>query len=253
MTSSVVRWIGSVFDVGVDTVKLSYPMGSGSRFNSLLSQCSDVQTGAREYRFGEFRSRPLDCGSTGAVQWRVWRHPELRAAIVEKGVPGSSATLVYEGSVPKELGVSGAAPGGCVEILDTELRRLFRESGLRYLQRGVVRRCDLTHDEPDPERDLLKAALGWMPHPRSRYVQSVHDDRSSQGHTVFQHNKTRGVRVYDKFHECGEEWARDLTRVEYQVRGAWLEKYGIALGCDWDRLEGRVLAPLVADLKERVS
>jgi len=189
----------------------------------------------------------------GPVRYRSWSHPGLRVPITLKGVPGSSVALVYEGSVPKELGVYGAASGDCIDILDTYIRGLLRDAGLRYVPRGRVRRLDLTCDELDPDGELRHAALGWMPHERSRYVQSVHDDRTSTGHTVFQHNKTRGVRVYDKYHECKEPWALDLTRIEYQVRGLWLEKYGIQLGCDWDDLEERVLVPLVADLKERAG
>jgi len=238
--------------VGVDTVKLSYPLGTGAVLDDLVLSMRDPD-GKPFHAIGQFWSGNNSAGTMGPVRYRSWSHPGLRVPITVKGVPGSSVALVYEGSVPKELGVLGAAEGDCVDILDSYIRRLLRESGLRFMPRGRVRRLDLTQDEFDPDGWLRSAALGWMPHERSRYVQSVHDDRTSTGHTVFQHNKTRGVRVYDKYHESKEEWARGLTRIEYQVRGAWIDKYGIELGCDWRALEGRILRPLVADLKERAG
>jgi len=238
--------------VGVDTVRLSYSFGTGERWSDLVSRGVDSEGRAIE-QVGGFSSRRHDSGSVGPVWWRTYAHDGLRNSFTIKGVRGSSVVGLYEGSVPKELGVCGAAPADCVDVLDTYLRGLLREAGLLYVHRGAVRRCDLTFDASDPDGLLRLAALGWNPHKRSRYTQAVHDDRATEGHTVFQHNKTRGVRVYDKFHECGEDWAKDLTRIEYQVRGDWLEKYGIAVGCDWDAVERSYLGPLVADLTGRAA
>jgi len=237
-----------VNDVGVDTVKLSYPFGSGEVLDGLISADRD-ETGNRILRLGEFTSKVHNAGSNGPVRYRSWSHPNLRASVVIKGVPGSSVAAVYEGSLPKELGLCGAAPGECVGVLDSYIRGLFRETGLRFMPRPKLRRVDLTHDIHDPSGAYRAAALNWNPHARSRYVQSRYQDDE----TVWQHNKCRGVRVYDKFAECGEEWARGLSRIEYQIRGAWIEKYGLDVGCDWARKEESVLSVLVSDLGTRVS
>lgn len=234
--------------MGVDTVKLSYPLGDGSRLSDLVRSFIDAD-GRRCMRFGEFTSRNYEDGAKGPVRYRTWHHPALRGAVTSKGVSGSSVVLMYEKSLPKELGVLGPCAGDCVDIFDTYLRGLFRDSGLRKLPWGTVRRCDLTEDVHDPYGLWRRAALGWNPHKRSRYVQT----RFNADENVWQHNKSRGVRVYDKYAESGEEWSKDLTRVEYEIHGDWCEKYGLDVGCDWERQEELVLRPLVSDLGSRVA
>jgi len=160
-----------------------------------------------------------------------------------KGI-GHDAHLLWEGSVPKFLGIQGAAPPEAAFATDRALQRLV--PGLPH---PSIRRCDLTHDVVDPDGAWRDAARGWNPHARSRYVEAVYND----GETVWQHNKTRGVRVYDKFAECGEDWAVGLTRVEYQVRGDWLGKLGLdRLYEDFDLNVKRALGPVVTDLMFRV-
>jgi len=224
--------------MGVDTVKLSYPL---------------LQTpyGAKWYQdcLGRGWSATSKYGTQGPLWWCERRHDDTGVKVRCKGV-GADAHLIFEGSIPKLLGFAGAAPADSVRDADCYVRAL---SGVE-LPAPSVRRLDVTQDLLDPNRRLLAAALDWNPHPRSRYTQSVHDDRSSQGHTVWQHNKTRGVRVYDKFHECKEEWARDLVRIEYQIRGAWLQKYGIdRLYQDFERNANNALDPVVQQLIERVG
>lgn len=252
-------------DAGIDTVKLSFALGSGALWtdNVYPMRTSD---GKRGYANGAFWSGEYAGGVKGPVRYRHWTHPELRSGLTIKGVPGSSVVALWEGSVPKELGVSGVASPDLVGLLERHIRSLItRETGMRMVPLGSVRRCDITCDEYDPDGLLRLAAVGWKPHERARYVQSVHDDRTYEGHTVFQHNKTRGVRVYDNYHEklmqaikerrdpAEAEWARDTTRIEYQVRGDWLKKYGLDRVDEIGKNYRSVIEPLVVDLKSRAA
>lgn len=227
--------------MGVDTVKLSYPLEQsawGTR--RFLDQAPDPDDGwvhGRNY------------GTSGVMWWTERIHADGTRVVI-KGV-GSEGHMLWEGSVPKFLGIAGAADPDHVRLIDDHLRRITHCK----LPAPWIRRCDVTSDHLDPEGSLLDAAINWNPHARSRYVQGVYDNRTEgrQGRTVWQHNKTRGVRVYEKYPECGEEWARDLTRIEYQIRGDWLQKYGLdRLYTDFSRSADRALDPVVSDLLGRV-
>jgi hypothetical protein len=177
------------------------------------------------------------------VSWWCERIHEDGTLVRVKGV-GEDAYLLWEGSVPKFLGVAGAADPDLVRMVDRHVRRVADGA----LPLPDLRRCDVTADFRDPDRLLLSAALAWNPHARSRYVQAVYNDE-----TVWQHNKTRGVRVYDKFAECGEAWAAGVSRVEYQIRGDWLQRYGLdRLYEDFGRSADLALRPVVSDLLGRV-
>lgn len=219
--------------MGVDTVKLSYDLEKtvwGTQ--AFLHQPPDDEG----WRPGK------NYGSKGPLWWTERIHADGTRVVV-KGV-GPAGTLLWEQSVPKYLGLCGPAEPDDVRLIDRHLRKLVGYS----LPAPSIRRCDVTHDCLDPDGLLRIAALGWNPHSRSRYTQA----RYAQDETVWQHNKTRGVRVYDKFAESGEEWARGITRVEYQVRGAWLEKMGLdRLYTDFARNCEHVIMPLVAELENR--
>lgn len=170
--------------------------------------------------------------------------PTLTLKVVNNG----PRVLMWEQSVPKYLNVKGPCPAEAVRQVDAVIRRL---NGLGALPAPFIRRLDCTMDVPDPDGRLRQAAVGWTPHSRARYVQAIYGDPASL-ETVWLHNKSRGVRVYDKHAECGEDWAEGLTRVEYQVRGDWLVKLGL------DRLHShtednsvRAIRPLVDELVER--
>lgn len=218
--------------MGIDTVKLSYP-GFG-RFWREMPENGWVRTG--------------DYGTVGPVWWCRYRHSDGSVEVTVKGV-GDSTRMLWEGSVPKCLGLSGPATSDCVRLLDRHVRKLMAGCGTA-LGIADIRRLDATEDVLDADGSLRRAALGWNPHARSRYVQAVYQDCE----TVFQHNKTRGVRVYDKFAESGEPWAVGITRVEYQIRGDWVDRYGLLRvdGLD-DRAIDAVIAPLVADLRNRAG
>lgn len=224
--------------MGVDTVKLSY---RGCDFTWPLMRHLDESMG-----WG-FTGKH---GSVGPVRWAEYRH-EDGTTLRTKGIAGDPVVL-WEGSLPKYLGVCGAAEAALVRVLDRHLRSLLGPAG--RVPAPTIRRLDLTHDELDPDGLLLDAAVGWNPHARSRYVQADYLNPADGGRTVWQHNKTRGVRVYDKCAESGQEWARDVTRIEYQVRGSWLEKYGLdRIYEDLPDLCDRVLSPVVSDLRSRAG
>lgn len=239
--------------MGVDTVKLSYPL------QDTVPGWKWVQEARKSEGIIDRRSgvvvlgandgwRPGKHYGTAGPMWYCERVHEDGTKVVIKGV-GADAYMLWEGSVPKYLGLCGPAEPDDVRFVDAHLRRI----GPFGLPRPTLRRVDVTADVDDPYGLYREAAKDWNPHERSRYTQSIHDDRSTMGHTVWQHNKTRGVRVYDKFHESGEEWARDLTRIEYQIRGEWCEKLGLnRLYQDFASNAGRALRPLVADLEWRV-
>lgn len=216
--------------MGVDTVKLSYPAQLGS------SGYQDL----RNLRSGWNRDRHY--GTVGPVWFTGFVHDDGTKVTV-KGV-GNEARILWEQSVPKFLGICGPSEPDDVRLVDRHLRRLLPGLGL-----PDIRRCDVTVDVYDPRRALLSGAMGWKPHARARYWQDVVTDKYEDCNTVFLHNKTRGVRVYDKYRECEQEWARDLSRVEYQVRGAWLEKLGLdRLNNDFARNADTAIAPLVNEL-----
>lgn len=218
--------------MGIDTVKLSYP-GFG-RFWRSMPENGWERTG--------------DYGTTGPVWWARYRNEDGVTECTVKGV-GDNTRLLWEGSVPKYLGVQGPADAQCLRLVDRHIRGLMDSCGTR-LGIADIRRIDTTEDLHDPDGLIRRAALGWNPHARSRYVQAVYQDNE----TVWQHNKTRGVRVYDKHKESGEPWAAGLTRVEYQIRGDWVDRYGLLRvdSVDDDGL-ARTIAPLVADLRNRAG
>lgn len=224
----------------IDTVKLSYPVrhlcpgdpGWGGSWDDLV--LNGWKMGKRY-------------GSSGPCSWQEWVHDETDTRIVIKGVRGEPHML-WEGSVPKFLGIEGAAPVASIKVLDRYLRTLF-DGGVQ-LPNPAIRRIDLTYDFKDPDGLYRQAARGWSPHARSRYIESVFND----GETVFLYNKSRGVRVYDKEKESGEDWAAGLTRLEYQMRGDWCGKNGLnRLHGRMDEMVGRALMPLVEGLERRVA
>lgn len=220
--------------MGVDTVKLSYPL-------------DDTVPGwqwVQDLEGGWSRGRSY--GTMGPLWWTERTH-EDGTRVVVKGI-GADAHLLWEGSVPKYLGICGPAHPDDVRVIDNHLRKI----GPRGLPKPWLRRVDVTHDEHDPEGLLRQAALNWNPHSRSRYTQGEYHDPSTGGHTVWQHNKSRGVRVYDKFAEAAEPWAFGLTRVEYQIRADWCGKLGLdRLYEDFARNCDAALDPLVAELMMR--
>lgn len=225
--------------MGVDTVKLAYDLrplcdsldcGWGDT-SALADGCSGWNMGKRY-------------GSTGPVHWQEWVNEDNGLRVTVKGVRGRP-TMLWEGSLPKLLGVAGVVEPETVRILDRYLRGLVPGIG-----QPRVRRLDLTHDVLDFNGSVRRAALGWNPHARSRYVQADYQG----GQTVWQHNKSRGVRVYDKYEECGESWAMGLTRIEYQMRGDWCGKVGCGhLHSRFGEYARAALEPLVLSLLERVG
>lgn len=236
-------------NAGIDTVKLSFGLGSGGLWTDNVHAVHDAD-GRRSYSCGEFTSRQFQAGAKGPVRYRHWTHPDLYGGLTIKGVPGSSVVALWEGSVSKALGVCGPASPDCVRFLEDHVRKLIeRNSCMRMVSRAAVRRCDVTSDHVDPDGLLRLAARGWNPHKRSRYWEDV----IQGGETVWQHNKSRGVRVYDKFAECGEPWAEGLTRIEYQIGSDWCQKYGLGRVDDIERNYRSVIEPLVRDLKGRAA
>jgi len=230
--------------IGIDTVKLSYPVpvmaaDEHGHERSLVSRLHRLEGWKR----GKW-------GSVGPCTWTEWVHDDgLR--VVDKGV-GEGRYILWESSVPKFLGMAGVAAPADVALVDRYVRSLL--SGL-HLAPAVLRRVDVTQDFHDPTHCLLRAADGWVPpHPRARYTQAVHTDPATGGRTVWLHNKSRGVRVYDKYAECGEEWARDHVRVEYQIRSDWVAKYGLdRITRDFAACCERSLAPAVESLAKQTA
>lgn len=214
--------------VGVDTVKLVYDVRS---YGHVL-----LDRGGEAWKRKEY-------GTVGPVWWQRREHPD-GTVLTLKGC-GKECYAIFEGSVPKYLGIVGPADPDDCRVVDRHLRRL-----VPVLPRAVVRRVDVTEDVYDPTGIYREAARGWNPHPRSRYTEAVY----AGGETVWQHNKCRGVRVYDKFAESGESWAEGITRIEYQIRGDWVGRYGLAsltpekfvAGCEC------ALRPVVDMLEARV-
>lgn len=223
--------------MGVDTVKLSYPLQSTKQGWEWVNE------------LGTGWSRGKNYGTMGPLWWTERVH-EDGTRVVVKGI-GADAHLLWEGSVPKFLGLIGPAEPEYVRLVDRHLRTIVMSD----LPAPWIRRCDLTEDRLDPDGLLRAAARDWKPHSRARYTESEHHDPTTGGHTVWQHNKSRGVRVYDKYRESGlAPWALDLSRVEYQVRGAWCEKLGIdRLYMDFGRNCNAAIAPLVAELEMRAG
>jgi len=223
--------------MGVDTVKLSYSLQSTKKGWEWVNE---LGTGWR---------RGKNYGTMGPLWWTERVHDDGTRVVV-KGI-GADAHLLWEGSVPKYLGLMGAAQPDDVRLIDRHLRRIVMPD----LPAPYIRRLDLTVDVHDPKAELLDAARDWKPHARARYVEACYLNPADGGRTVWQHNKTRGVRVYEKFPESGfQEWARDLTRVEYQVRGEWCEKLGLdRLYRDLGRNVDDAIRPLVAELEMRAG
>jgi len=216
--------------VGIDTVTLSYPV---------------YMTRSQHLRPGEDFVFTGKYGSLGPVRWSRWRH-ESGIELTMKGVPGRNTSAIFDGSVGKQLGLVGAAGLDELKLLDVWIREVLQHD---LVKTPRVNRLDVCADIPDPDGALRRAAVGWRPHARARYVESVINDCE----TVWLHNKSRGVRVYDKFLECGHEWARELTRVEYQIRGQALEAAGFDKIANLaDSSLAREIEPLVADLTRRI-
>lgn len=236
--------------MGVDTVKLSYRFGDVDRaFSCGPFVCTrrGRSTPWRHFSQGGW-TKTGKRGTVGPVWYQEYFHEFFDLRVVVKGC-SDQVYLLWEGSVPKHLGVLGACHPDMVRLVDEQLRSCWPRLG-----RPVITRCDVTEDFHDPDKSLLTAAVDWNPHERSRYTQSIHEDRASGGVTVWQHNKTRGVRVYDKGAESGEQWAEGLVRVEYQVRGDWLGRYGLdRLYSDFARNCGRALGPVTESLLQRLE
>jgi len=181
-------------------------------------------------------------GSHGAMWWREFRGVNDER-FVYKGCSPYSGWLVWEGSAPKALGLERPADSG-------DIGRLLRTLADSYAGFGMPRfsRVDLVSDSLDPDRQLLDLAVGWRPHARSRYVEAVYQG----GQTVFLHNKSRGIRIYDKHEESGSEAYRDVVRVEYQLRRRWAERLGFRSGLcgDWDERVSGVMGELTSALRE---
>jgi len=182
-------------------------------------------------------------GSKGCVWYRGYDVPDLDTSIMIKGVGGSAPFVMWEGSVPKTLGLQGVASAADVLTWEDALR------GVLPVFEGSYRgRVDVTCDLDDPDGILRRAAIGWKPHDRSRYVEAVYQG----GETVWLHNKRRGVRVYDKFAESGFDWSRGKSRLEYQVRGDWVQRLGLRDARLHLADNGRAsVLPLVSSLAER--
>jgi len=157
-------------------------------------------------------------GSKGKVWYRGYDVPDLGTSITVKGIGQAAPFVMWEGSVPKILGLQGVASDADVLAWEDTLR-----SYLSFFDGSYRGRVDVTCDLDDPDGILRQAAKGWKPHDRARYVEAVYQG----GETVWIHNKRRGVRVYDKFAECGFDWARGKSRVEYQIRGDWVQRLGL--------------------------
>lgn len=219
--------------VGIDTVKLLSPLPFAARLH-LNEALSVVKNGN---------------GRKGVVWWQSYDVPELGTRLVAKGVGASSGFLIWEGSVPKVLGSEGVCAAEDVRPWVGALQDAT--GGLFDASTAYCGRVDCTRDVYDPDGDYRRAAVGWKPHDRARYVQAVYQGLE----TVWLHNKTRGVRVYDKHAEDGREWSEGLTRIEYQVRGDWVAKLGLRSPLS-DVFAGNVAAavqPVVDDLAGRVA
>jgi hypothetical protein len=213
---------------GIDTAKLSYKL-SGRWWDYA------DQDGFRKTK---------NYGTKGMLWWSERIHDDGTRLVV-KGI-GTDAYALWEASVPKYLGLISTADPADLRLVDQHIRSLASNA---RLPAPNIRRLDLTEDLFDPDGALRAAAIGWNPHARSRYVQARYQDDE----TVWQHNKSRGVRVYDKYQECQQEWARDLTRIEYQVRGDWCQKLGVdRLYRDFETMAQRALDPVVLDLQRRI-
>jgi len=216
---------------GVDTVKVVQPLQHGTRLHLRR----------------ELRADPKVHGRQGSVWYNGYR-TESGELVVAKGVGAASGHLIWEGSAPKLLGLAGPADAENVRDL---LAHLHRQTGGLFDGSAYLTRLDVTADRPDPDGLLRIAAIGWHPHPRARYVQAIYEGTE----TVWQHNKTRGFRVYDKGKESGESWAQGLTRVEYQLRGDWVAKN--RLRDPWDPAcpvnVAAVRDPFVRELEERAQ
>lgn len=223
--------------MGVDTVKLSYPLDqSRPGWKWVQEALNNGWKPGKNY------------GTKGAL-WYCERVHEDGTRVVVKGV-GHDAHLIFEQSAPKFLGIAGAMDPRELVVIDRHLRSITDPT----LPKPFIRRLDLTHDVVDPENRWIDAAKGWRPHARARYTEAEYLDPATDGRTVWLHNKSRGVRVYDKEAETrGEPWARDLTRIEYQVRGDWCQKLYIdRLYEDLPANVERALSEVVRSLGERV-
>ena len=225
--------------MGVDTVKLAYDLRPlCDAYDSGWGDTSALADGASGWSVGK------RYGSTGPVRWQEWINDAEGLRVTVKGVRGRP-TMLWEGSLPKALGVAGVVEPETVRIWDRYLREL-----LPYIGQPRIRRLDLTHDVEDFDGSVRQAAVGWNPHARSRYVEAVYQS----GETVWQHNKSRGVRVYDKFEESQELWAMGLTRIEYQMRGDWCGKVGCGhLHSRFGDYARAALDPVVESLLSRVQ
>lgn len=235
--------------MGVDTVKLVYDVsnigGSSILRDSVRFKLRDWECvpGKQLVTADRFEWERRHYGTLGPVWWASYRHLD-GTDVTLKGC-GKETFLIWEQSVPKYLGICGPSEPDDVRQVDMHLRRL-----VPTLLKPTLRRVDVTADFYDPEGKLRVAAIGWKPHARARYVQAVYQENE----TVWLHNKTRGVRVYDNYAEKQQMWAFGQTRVEYQIRGAWAEKLDLdELHPEFASCCDRALAPVTAGLLARVQ
>lgn len=216
---------------GIDTVKLVAPMVEGrSRSIHLNPHLEPLPRGK-------------GTGRKGPVWWNSYRVPDLNTTVTVKGCGAASAYLLWEGSVPKILGLAGVAQASDVLAWEQSLAEV-----LPAFHSAHRSRVDVTADVTDPDAVVRACALGWKPHERARYVQAVYQGLE----TVWLHNKTRGVRLYDKYAECGQPWAEGMTRVEYQIRGDWVKRHGLATSTDTLEVNASLaIMPLLMDLRDR--
>lgn len=186
-------------------------------------------------------------GLSNQVWWSSYRHKTEGLHMTLKGC-GHDAWAVWEGSVPKATGSAicrGSEIGDWIRYLADACSHGEASRGLPYLGR-----VDACVDTLDPERDLLRAAVGWKPHARTKYTEAVYQG----GQTVMLWNKRRAVRVYDKEIESQDPRFRDLVRLEYQLRSAWVKKTGLAvIGRSWDDHLDGAIAPIYEALRSRAG
>lgn len=186
-------------------------------------------------------------GLSGPTYWAEYRSVDDSALrFVLKGC-GRDSWLIWEGSVPKALGLPSCTGTEVQSFVDYLRSRLW---SIEFRGEPYFGRVDACVDVFDPERRLLRSARGWSPHRRTKYTEAVYQG----GETVMLWNKRRAVRVYDKELESGLSEYRDKVRVEYQMRSSWVRKMGLAtITGIWDDLLAESVTPLVDALSDRAG
>lgn len=224
--------------MGFDTVRLSCPITPGQWKAYRLNGGNSGTAGTG------WRVHKNQYGTTGPVWWANYENDGT--VLHFKGV-GHDGWLSWEGSVPKFLGLVGPATAADVQQVAS-----FLHHGTGGLMRTDTMRCprvDITEDFYDPERRLIAAAVGWKPHPRTKYIQAVYQGEQ----TVMLRNTKRAIRVYDKELEAGPAY-KDTVRLEYQLRSDWTAKEGLRdLRHLCDNVATRVMDPLKNGLLARAG